>query len=221
MIANDLAEIHEEERFASPTVTPQALAWHGGKLWMGSRDERRVYAIEPRTWKVTEELEAPGIPWAAVSVGDSLRFTIGEGAEDDRYIWRFVPGRGFSEEGKIACPDFTGSYVSFDGAHLYLSQWYKGRVLQLDDRGDVLRTIEVGEEICGHTFRDGMLYVIRGTEQNGEHWRIVRVDPREETPQIEELARVPFASRSLTWDGERFWSNFRANNETIAFTLPA
>jgi hypothetical protein len=44
---------------------------------MGSRDLRRIYAIDAQEWTVLEEKEAPGIPWAAVAVNDSLRFTIG------------------------------------------------------------------------------------------------------------------------------------------------
>ena len=89
---------------------------------MGSRDLRRIYEIDPETWTLRRELEAPGIPWAAVSVGKTLRFTLGIGDEDDRYIRSFDPAIGFQNDG-IVCPDFTGSYLSFDGDHLYLSQW--------------------------------------------------------------------------------------------------
>lgn len=217
---SELPAVKERKRFASPARTPQALAWHEGQLWMGSRDLRRIYALDPTTGKVRAEMEAPGIPWAAVSTGDELRFTIGEGAEDDRYIHRLKPGSGFVPNERITCPDFTGSYLSHDGHDLYLSQWYKGRILKLDANGNVQRTIEVGAEICGHTFVDGMLYVIRGTEQDGEHWTLVRLDPRDDNPSVEEIARLPFASRSLTHDGEQFWSNFRANDEIIAFALP-
>ena len=53
---------------------------------MGSRDLRRIYGIEVKTWTVFEETEAPGIPWAAVSTGKDLRFTMGEGAEDDERL---------------------------------------------------------------------------------------------------------------------------------------
>lgn len=216
----ELPSIEERRRLPSPTRTPQALAWHKGELWMGSRDLRRIYRIEPNEWKLIEEVEAPGIPWAAVAMGDELRFTIGEGAEDDRYIHRFIPSRGFVPNEQIACPDFTGSYLSSDGNDLYLSQWYKGRILKLDARGRIERTIEVGGEICGHTFVGEMIYVIHGTEQNGEHWTLARLDPAEEKPTVEDLARIPFASRSLTHDGEKFWSNYRANDETVAFTRP-
>jgi len=104
-----LPGILEQRRLPSPAVSPQALAWDGkrGVLWMGSRDLRRVYAIDPAEWKVTEDIEAPGIPWAAVSTNGSIRFTIGEGVNDDRYIRWFVPDTGFSDNERIACPEFT------------------------------------------------------------------------------------------------------------------
>jgi len=217
-----LPTIFEHRRLPSPAVAPQALAWDGkrGVLWMGSRDLRRVYAIDPAEWKVTEDIEAPGIPWAAVSTNGSIRFTIGEGANDDRYIRSFVPDIGFSDKERIACPEFTGSYLSYDGGNIYLSQWYKHRILKLDAGGGILRVIDVGAEICGHTFVDGMIYVLRGVEKPAEDWRIARLDPKEEAPVVNDLALIPFASRSLTFDGEHFWSNHRATNEIVSFAAP-
>jgi hypothetical protein len=215
-----LSTIIERARFPSPAAAPQALAWNGGKLWMGSRDLRRIYVIDPREWKVLEEKEPPGIPWAAVATNGTLCFTIGEGPDDDRYIRRFVPGVGFSEEDKIACPEFTGSYLSYDGKHLYLSQWYKHRILKLDAGGNIIRIIDIGTEVSGHAFVDGMIYVLRGTEQNGESWTIARLGPQEETPEVEDIAVVPFACRSLTFDGTNFWSNYRAKDTIISFALP-
>jgi hypothetical protein len=214
-----LPTILEQERFPSAAVTPQALAWDGDKLWMGSRDVRRIYAIDPKHWRVMEEIEAPGIPWAAVATNGTLRFTIGEGPNDDRYICRFAPNSGFSGEDKIACPEFTGSYLSHDGESLYLSQWYKHRILKLDASGNIVRVIDVGAEVSGHAFVNGMIYVLRGTEQNGESWTIARLDPREEKPEVKDIAVVPFACRSLTFDGELFWSNFRAQDSIISFIL--
>jgi hypothetical protein len=215
-----LPAITELKRLPSPAVTPQALAWHGGKLWMGSRDLRRIYVIDVKTWTVVEEMEPPGIPWAAASTGEDLWFTLGEGAEDDRYLRRCLPGKGFSETERIACPEFTGSYLSFDGKHLHLSQWYKHQILKLDAMGNILRAIAIGGEISGQTFVDGSIYVLRGTEQGNEDWRIARLNPREENPEIEDLAIVPFPCRSLAFDGTNFWANHRAGNEIISFALP-
>ena len=193
---------------------------------MGSRDLGRIYSVDVNAWALLQETEAPGKPWAAVSTGDALRFTIGEGADDDRYIHRFVPGNGFTKTDRVACPEFTGSYLSYDGEHLYLSQWYKHRILKLDETGNILRVIDAGAEICGHVFVDGVFYVLRGTEKGGpggteEDWCIARLDPREETPKVEDLAQVPFACRSLTFDGTHFWTNHRAANEIVSFDLPA
>ena len=117
-----LPTIVERGRFRSPAPAPQALAWDGNKLWMGSRDLRRIYVINPEEWKVLEEKEPPGIPWAAVATNGTFWFTLGEGPNDDRYIRRFAPGTGFSEQDKITCPEFTGSYLSYDGENLFLSQ---------------------------------------------------------------------------------------------------
>ena len=79
-------QIIEKHRLVSPATTPQALAWdrRNNKLWVGSRDLRRIYAIDPKKWAVVEEREAPGIPWAAVAINGEVRFTIGEGTDDDR-----------------------------------------------------------------------------------------------------------------------------------------
>lgn len=221
MSVQTLPAISERRRLPSPALTPQALAWHGDALWMGSRDLRRIYGIDGKTWTVFEETEAPGIPWAAASAGQDLWFTIGEGPEDDRYLRRYLPGKGFSETERIPCPEFTGSYLSYDGSHLYLSQWYKHRILRLDASGNIRRVIDIGLEICGHVFVDGLIYVLRGTEQGNEDWRIARLDPRNEIPAIEDLAQVPFPCRSLTFDGESFWTNHRAAGEIISFAIAA
>jgi hypothetical protein len=215
-----LPTIIERGRFPSPAPAPQALTWDGNKLWMGSRDLRRVYVIDSKKWEVLDEKEPPGIPWAAVATNGTLRFTIGEGPNDDRYIHRFAPEIGFSEQDKIACPEFTGSYLSYDGESLYLSQWYKHRVLKLDADGHIVRVVDVGAEVSGHAFVDGMIYVLRGTEQNGESWNIAGFDPREEKPEVKDIAMVPFACRSLTFDGTNFWSNHRAANEIVSFAIP-
>jgi hypothetical protein len=221
MSTEPLPSIIERRRLISPAVTPQALAWHNGTLWMGSRDSRRIYGIEPDSWKVFQETEAPGIPWAAVSTGDALCFNIGEGSEDNRYLRRYSSDQGFSESYRVACPEFTGSYLSYDGRNVYLSQWYKHRILKLDDTGNILETYDIGAEISGHTYFGGSVYVLRGTEQGDEDWRIARLSLQKAgASRIEDLAKVPFQSRSLAFDGQNFWSNHRAADEIVCFALP-
>ena len=217
--------IMKTQRYSSPTITPQALAWDGNHLWMSSRDLGTLYKIHADTWKIAQEIDPPGVVWGAVSLGNGeMCFTIGKGLNDDRYIYRYATNEGFTKA--FACPDFTGSYLGCDGKDLYMSQWYKERILKFDAQGNIIREIDIGAEICGHTFLDGMIYVLRGRENKdqpnkSEEWRIARLDPKEANPQVEDLAAVPFAARSLTFDGEYFWSNHRAANETISFSLPS
>jgi len=220
MLTKELPSIREGRRLPSPAIAPQALSYHGDALWIGSRDLRRIYKMDTKAWTVFEEADSPGIPWAAVTTGEDLWFTIGEDPEDDRYLRRYVIGTGFSATERIACPELTGSYLSYDGDHLHLSQWYKHRILKLDASGNILRVIDVGAEICGHVFIDGLIYLLRGTEQGDEDWRIARLDPEQKTPEVEDLAHIPFACRSLTFDGTSFWSNHRAANQIVAFSLP-
>lgn len=214
----DLPPIIEQRRWPSPVVTPQALAWNGTAGWLSSRDRGTLHKIDRAEWRVIEEIDPPGTVWAAVATNDGWCFTIGKGLNDDRFVYAYTPREGFRK--LFACPDFTGSYLSFDGSSLYLSQWYKGQVHRLDGFGAISRTIEVGPEISGQVFVDGLLYVLRGTEQNGESWTIGRLDPRDETPAVIPLATVPFACRSLAFDGEKFWANHRAAAEVVSFTLP-
>ncbi len=215
-----LPTITVRARVPAPARTPQALAWDAKRnvFWLGSRDLRRIYCIHPENWSVLEEKEAPGIPWAAVVTNGELRFTIGEAPDDDRYIYRYSGNGAFAK--LFACPEFTGSYLSYDGEHLYLSQWYKHRILKFDETGNIIGKIDIGAEICGQTFVNGLIYVLRGKEQPNEDWCIARLDPREQIPTIEDLAVVPFAARSLAFDGQSFWSNYRAQNTTIGFRLP-
>ena len=236
-----LPTIKEQKRFRSPTVTPQALAWDGKQLWMSSRDLGFLYQLDANGSKIVEEIDPPGVVWAAVATNGAMHVTIGKGLNDDRYVYRYDRGKGFSK--LFACPDFAGSYVSYDGDSLYLSQWYEQRILKVDSKGNVAGTIDIGAEICGHVFANGALYVLRGTEnvprppyaggkptperfksgakEGEEQWWIARVNPGEKNPEVVDVAKVPFAARSLTFDGKNFWSNHRAANETVCFSLPA
>ncbi|HEX4653929.1 MAG TPA: hypothetical protein VH227_06745 [Candidatus Udaeobacter sp.] len=210
---------------SAPTVTPQALAWDGNHLWVSSRDFGTLYKIDIGRWTIVEEIDPPGTVWAGVSSSNgNMYFTIGKGLNDDRYIYRYSLEEGFTKI--FACPDFTGSFLSFDGKHLYMSQWYKERILKFDGRGNILRNIDVGAEICGHTFANDRMFVLRGRENKdhptkSEEWHIARLDPEKETPHVEDITAVPFAARSLTFDGELFWSNYRAKDAIISFAVPA
>ena len=235
-----LPTIKERRRFRSPRVTPQALAWDGKQLWVSSRDLGSLYKLDRDGSKIVEEVDPPGVVWGAVATNGAVYCTIGKGTNDDRYIYRYEAKKGF--EKLFACPGFSGSYLSHDGENLYMSQWYEQRILKFDAKGKIIRKIDVGAEICGHTFANAAIYVLRGTEnvprpqyaggpptparfkggakEGEEQWWIARLNPADEKPEVVDLAKVPFAARSLTFDGENFWSNHRAANETVCFSLP-
>ncbi len=50
-----MKEVGDLKRYASPTVTPQALAWDGKQLWMSSRDLGTLYRTELDGLKIVDE----------------------------------------------------------------------------------------------------------------------------------------------------------------------
>jgi hypothetical protein len=215
-----MQEVKELRRLPSPAPRPQSLAFDGDRLWMGSVETQRLYAIDPVHWTVREEAKAPGKPWGMAVVGDELRVIYGVGADDDRVVGRFVPGHGFKDSESFACPEGTGSQLGYDGDFLYVSQWYNQRILQVSDRGKVMRSIATPRGICGLVVVNARFYILNTDNEESNDYFLTRIDARTETPVVEDLARVPFAARGLTFDGERFWTNHRESGEIVAFANP-
>lgn len=211
--------VEELLRLPSPAAKPQSLAYDGTTLWMGSRETRRVYAIDPRTWTVRKETLAPGVPWGMTVVGDELRVLCGESADDHRVIRRFVPGHGFKSSDAIACPDDTGSQLGFDGDRLYVSQWYNRKILSLDEHGTVGTTIDVPHGICGQVVVRGCFYLVTTDDEDTDDFFITRVDARNGDVTIDDVARLGFSARALAYDGERFWTNHREADQIVAFKI--
>ena len=214
---NDIREI---KRLASPAPKPQSLAWDGSILWMGSRETRRIYAINPASWTVGWECAAPGLPYGMTSVGRELRVLCSETADDHRIIRRCLPGTGFDDTFALLCPDDTGSQLGYDGQRLHVSQWYPKKVLALDVHGNVERVITVPRGICGQVFVDGFLFLVTTDAEDSTEYFLTRVDLHPATPRIDDLARVPFAARALAFDGVNFWTNHREQNQMVCFADP-
>ncbi len=213
-------DIHELQRLTSPAPKPQSLAWDRSALWMGSRETRRIYAINPASWTVAIEAAAPGTPWGLTVVGAELRVLCGETADDNRIIRRYVPGQGFDPDFRIPCPEDSGAQLGWDGRNLHVSQWYAKKVIALDAAGKVERVILVPHGICGQVFVDGFIYLVTtDAEETNDYW-LTRVDPRPATPQIDDLARIPFAARALAFDGKIFWTNHREQDQIVSFARP-
>ncbi len=213
-----LETIEEVARRPSPAPRPNALAFDGEVLWMGSLETQRLYAIDPRTWTVREEAQAPGKPYGAVSVGDELRVVCSETAEDNRVIRKFVPGHGFKKEGAIPCPDDTGSYLGYDGDLLYISQFYNRKIISVDDAGHFGTVIAAPHDICGQVVIEGLFYLVTTEDEDTDEYFLTRIDARDGKVKSEDIARVPFKARSLAYDGRRFWTNHREQHEIVAFT---
>lgn len=220
-----MINIRELRRLVSPAPKPQSLAWDGATLWMGSRATKRIYGIAPLTWTVGWEVGAPGTPWGMTAVGRELRVLCGETAADNRIIRRCVPGEGFDATFAVPCPDDTGSHLGYDGEKLHVSQWYPKKVITLAGNGDagnegkVERVIHVPHGICGQVWIDGIIYLVTtDAEETAEYW-LTRIDPRPATPLIEDVARIPFQARALAWDGTKFWTNHREQDQIVAFSV--
>lgn len=216
-----MKDIKELKRRDSPAPRPQSLAWDGTTLWMGSIETRRIYAINPTTWKVGWEVEAPGKPWGMTVVNGELRVISGETADDHRIIRRCLLGHGFDPKFGLPCPDDCGSQLGWDGKRLHVSQWYPKKVLALGDDGQVERVIAVPHGICGQVWVDGLIYLVTTDAEESNDYFLTRVDPRPATPKIENLMRIPFAARALAFDGKRFWTNHREKHQIVSFAKPA
>lgn len=212
---DQLTTVQELLRLPSPAPAPQALACDGEHLWMGSWDTQRIYAIDPQHFTVYEENNAPGKPVGAVHLGDELRFVCSE-EDDHRFVRRYVPGHGFKDHEKMACPDDTGSFLAYDGKCLWLSQRHAKRILELDSDGRVLRSISAPAEIIGIHWEVDYLYMSLWYGKDSG-CKLARI--RADGSSFEELAALPFAAISLTNDGTRFWTNDKKANEIVAFVL--
>ena len=212
-------DIRELQRLKSPAPKPQSLAWDGTTLWMGSKETRRIYAIDPKAWTVGWETPAPGLPYGMTAVGKELRVLCGE-TDDHRIIRRCLPGHGFDTQVALPCPDDTGSQLGYDGHRLHVSQWYPKKVLALSSEGNVERTVQVPHGICGQVFVDGVLYLATTDDEATTNYWLTRVDLSSATPKFEDLVRIPFGARALAFDGKQFWTNHREQNEIVAFARP-
>jgi len=213
-----MQNVKELQRHRSPGSRPQPLAFLEKRLWVGSWDTDHLYAIDPLKWSVVEEVSAPGKPYGIASFGNELRVVVSIGEDDDRYLYRFVPGQGFDPESKTACPDLTGSQLVSDGTTLYLGQMGNRRILALDASGSVLREIPLPTRFGGMGFGEGTFYIIAADDEF-ENLQLATLDLQLGKPDIVPVAAIPFDARSLAFDGNAWWTSHREASEIVSFTL--
>jgi hypothetical protein len=217
-----LSTIEELLRIPAPCPSPMGLACDGPDLWIGSFETNRIYGLVAQQGRVFEEAAAPGRPFGLTVTGDALRVVVGDshtGGADERLIRRYIMGKDFKSDA-IRCPEGTGSFLAYDGDRLYLSQRDNKVILELDDAGSVLRTIPVPRQITGMVIVAGRFYLVTTESREVDDYRLLCLDARGEQPEVQELASIGFTARGLGFDGTKFWTNSRDENQIVAFAKP-
>jgi hypothetical protein len=206
------------DRHPAPASRPHPLAYLNGLLWVGSWDTHRIYAIDPQSWSVRQEIEAPGRPYGLTVVGSEMRAVIAHGEEEDRFLYRLTPDGGFDLSSKAACPDFTGSHLAASGTTLYLGQMGFHRILVLQPDMTIEREIALPTRCAGFGFGpDGRFYMISADEEF-EDLKFGTLDVSQSAPPFEAIGAMPEEARSLVYDGSRWWTSLRDANEIASFS---
>jgi len=214
-----LSPIEEVLRMPSPGPAPMGIACDGTDIWVGSYESDRIYGMNAQQGTVFEEAQVPGAtPFGMCVTGDALRVVCSDD-EGDRTIRRYIMGKDFKSD-VIRCPDGTGSFIAYDGDRLYLSQRDNKRILELDEAGAVLRTIDVPAMPTGMVVVGGRFYLTTLPSKDSTDVRLACLDARKDQPEYHELAAIPFAARGLGFDGTKFWTVERESNTIIAFAKP-
>ena len=156
----------ELDRRPSPAARPHPLTFQGGLLWMASWETNGIYGIDPQSWEVRHEFESPGQPFGISGYGEGLLVVISHGDDDDRYLYKLSPERGFDLNSKTPCPDLTGSHLAAQGATVYLGQMHYRRILVLKPDMTIERTIALPTRCGGLGFGPGGgFYIISADEE--------------------------------------------------------
>ncbi len=214
---NATHRIKELARRRSPAGRPQPLALYEGLLWMGSWETNHIYGIDPHTWAVKDDVAAPGQPFGIAPHNGVLHVVVSLGGDDDdRYLFRFVPGRGFDPTSQTPCPDLTGSQLASDGKQLFLGQMHYGRIVTLDAQAQIAGQIRLPTRCGGFGFApEGTLYMISADEEF-EKLELATLDP---DGQMTALAPIEFGARSLAYDGDAWYTCDREAGYIVSFTL--
>ncbi|MBA4136784.1 MAG: hypothetical protein C0518_05655 [Opitutus sp.] len=210
--------ITELSRRATPFPKPQALFVDDSTLWMSSRATQRVYAVDRGSLRVTWETAAPSVVWGLTKWGADLFAVLGEEAEGTpRTIRRCMPRVGFDPAFSVPCPEGLGSHLSFDGVSLILSQWYPQKLISIGRDGQPGRVLPVPHQIVGHCFAQGAFWLATTDDEETNDYWLTRLDPA--TGRSQDVARIGFAARALSFDGQHFWTNHREANEVVQFAF--
>ncbi len=208
--------IQERDRHPAPGPRNIGIAAHEDRIWVGSVEEARIFEMNRANWANHSSADVPGEPIGMTANGEELLVVVGQGDEDDRYIVRFVPARGFFD--KRPCPEFTGSHLAVDGSGaLFLSQAHNRRIVQLDSEARIVRTIELPRIPVGMTLVDDRFYLVTTDNVDTDEGYLGRIG-MQSGAAYEDLARIPFKVRGLAYDATAFWTNDRGAQQVVVFT---
>ena len=214
-----MQSLKELQRRASPGARPQPLALFQGALWVGSWETNALYAIDPKSWKTIETVPAPGRPYGIAPLNGALRVVVSDGGEaDDRYLYRFTPGKGFDESSKTACPDFTGSHLASKDGKLYLGQMHNRRILVLGADDAIVSEVPLPTRCGGFGFGPNGDFYLIAADDEFEQLEFAKLD-LEKPDKIGVVAPIEFGARSLAFDGRAWFTSDREASQIVSFTL--
>jgi hypothetical protein len=202
----------------SPGGRPQPIAFADGTLWVGCWDTSTLYAIDPTSWNVREEIALPGVPYGIAAFEGALHVVVSIGEADDRYIYRIVPGTAPSDADRIACPDFSGSHLTSNGTSLYLVQQTHRRLLELGADGAIVRAFDLPTRCAGIAF-DGTSCSMISADADFDVLELATLDLARAEPTLAIIAPMHVEARGLAFDGTHFWTSYRELGEIVSFEL--
>jgi hypothetical protein len=183
-----------------PTAATVGLAWDGTRLWAGDWEERRITSLDPQG-AVVSSFAAPGRVCGLTFSDRILHAVIGHSESDDRSIHAFDPATSAWEKKVLRCPEATGSHLAWDGGHLWLSQRYAKRLLQLHEDGTIKHIIDLPWEVTGFTWRGATAWLNVRPEKGLSS--LATLAPGADRPDVVE--RFERSLASLADDGTGFW----------------
>ena len=179
----------------------------------GTRSASTAWTLR---WTVREEIELPGIPYGVAAFEGSIRIVVSIGEADDRYIYHFVPGQPFSEDGRVECPDLTGSHLTSDGTTLYLVQQTNRRILELNAGFTSKREIPLTTRCAGAGFSDSGFHMI-AADAEIDVLDFATLDLNAPGAEPHKLASMNVEARGLAFDGTSWWTCRREDNLVVSF----
>jgi hypothetical protein len=187
-------------QISKPTAATVGLAWDGTRLWAGDWEERLIAALDPQ-YATAVTYAAPGRVYGLAFSDAILHAVIGHPDSDDRSIHRFDTATHSWEKRALRCPDATGSHLAWDGGHLWLSQRYEKRLLQLHPDGTIKHVVDLPWEVTGFTWRGATAWLNVRPEKGRSS--LAMLAPGGDRPDVVEHFEGSLAS--LADDGSGFW----------------